>query len=445
MSTNQQIQKSILDVLSVNKPEEADWSQGYLKKLAGATGTLYNASLNKVTLRQNEETARCHICAFMACQKLQEKSMPDLDFYMDNIPLEPKSVRHLISVFKQNLFQMSPVKSIQWSVSPKKSRKNSPVKNNDRFSAADPKQLRQELFGTPTKRKSPSKEGSLSLSVTQPMIPSNAESETKSLSNTPRRKLAFEEDDSGDEKEESAPKVTTTDAVQEETPSESIFGQRTKRSRTITNEDEGVEEKDGTPSEEPEDSAKRTKKPRKPRTVNTSLNLLQKKFYKVKPAEVIKLCNVFELPKDVAYHVLDEYLIHSNYLIYTWQLLCGLVMNCVFVTFNKRRLRDPRVDHLIMERMVNEMSCDSPEEVVNCIRVVDELIAGQKWFRDLQIANDYYEGLSYDETIASKLGSMLQKKNIIVNDEQYDAWRRRIEQDLSLRPQLPVSTPGKPL
>lgn len=447
MSTNQQIQKSILDVLSVDKPELADWSQGYLKKLAAATGTLYNASLNKVVLKQTEETARCHICAFMACQKLQEKSMPDLDFYMDNIPLEPKSVRHIISVFKQNLFQMSPVKSIQWSVSPKKSRKNSPVKNNDRFTAADPKQLRQELFGTPTKRKSPSREGSLSLSVTEALLPLNQSNEPKSVSATPRRKLAFEEDDSADEKEEATkPKETTDDSTVDQTTSQSIFGQKTKRSRNLNDPEDSPEknsanEKDDDVSEEREstvdieESPSPSKRAKKKKLSLPNANLLQKKFYKVKPAQVIDLCNVFELPKDVAFHVLDEYFIHSNYLIYTWQLLCGLVMNCVFVAFNERRLKDPRMDHLIMEKMVNEMNCDSAEEVVSCIRIVNELITGQKWFRDLQIANNYYEGHTYNEMIASKLGSMLQRNNILVSDEQYDAWRRGIEQDLSLRPE----------
>jgi len=116
-----------------------------------------------------------------------------------------------------------------------------------------------------------------------------------------------------------------------------------------------------------------------------------------------------------------------------WQFLCGLVMNCVYVIFHERRSKDPRVDHLIMEKMLYSMHCSGVEEVVECIKIVREVVTGEKWFRDMQINNNYFDGQDYEEVIIGKLGSMLQKKNYLVTDDQFAIWRRRIEQDLSMR------------
>lgn len=432
MSSNKQIQRSVIDVIGLEEPEDADWSQGYLKRLTSATGTLYNTSLNKVMLKQDEETARCHICAFMACQKLAEKGMPDLQYHMDKIPLEPRRVRNLIGVFNQQLYQLSPVKSIQWSPSPRKSRRNSPLKNNDKFSAIDPKQLREELFGTPSK----SKKNSIELSSsTKPSLAPTVNDEIPNSPTTPRRKLAFEEEDSDIEEESVASKSATA------VPSNSIFGGDNKSTEEThvsfgKRSNEKLVGNDDNSEEEIQQEEKRTRKKhsgeRKPYKTRDG-SLLAKRYYKAVPQEVVDLCNNFELPKDVAFHILDEYLINSSYLICPWQLICGLVMNCVFIVFHERRRKDPRVDHLIMEKMVSLMNCSGAEEIVECIKIVKEIITGEKWYRDMQIDNNYFDGRNYDQVIAGKLGSMLQDNTILVTDEQFANWKERIEEDLALR------------
>ncbi|SMN18929.1 similar to Saccharomyces cerevisiae YHR118C ORC6 Subunit of the origin recognition complex [Maudiozyma saulgeensis] len=480
MSTSQQIQKTILDVIYIDDPDTIDWSNGYLKRLQSATSTLYNASFNKVMLRPNEEAARCHICAYMACQKLQEKNIPDLQFFMDNIPLEPKKIRHLLDIFKQQLYQMSPVKGIQWSPSPKKkSRRNSPLKNNDRFTATDPKELREQLFGTPSKRKDQSKENLLPPSA--PMFADSLPDEPPSGSApTPRRKLAFEEDDSDDEqtKEPSKRRRTTgkVTGLKNKTNGESIFGGKNssieekivddsdsddnynptnENSNDVTNDsdvdaeldaDDNVDDpknesdkKEGlnTASQKRAQLSKTQRmgavKFNKTHSAIDKANLLTRRYAKPTLDEVIQVCNQFELPRAIALHVIDSFLMNANYLMCPWQFVCGLVMNCVYVVFHERRLKDPRVDHLIMEKMMHLMHCPGAEEVVECIKIVKESLTGEKWFRDMQINNNYFDGQGYEEVIIGKLGSMLQKKNYLVTDDQYAVWRRRIEQDLSMR------------
>lgn len=184
MST-QQIQRCIRDVLGINDDEENDWTQGHMKKLMSATSTLYNTSLNKVMLKQGEETARCHLCAYIAAEKLAEKHVRDLHYYLDRVPLEPRKARNLLQLFQQNMFQSSPIKNFSWTPSPKKRR--SPIKDGDRFTARDPKELREQLFGTPTKV-----DGRLPSPVKAP-LPMTV-SPLKSSPTKARRKLAFEED-----------------------------------------------------------------------------------------------------------------------------------------------------------------------------------------------------------------------------------------------------------
>lgn len=55
-----------------------------------------------------------------------------------------------MNLFRQSLSNSSPMKQFAWTPSPKKN-KRSPVKNGRRFTSSDPKELRNQLFGTPTK------------------------------------------------------------------------------------------------------------------------------------------------------------------------------------------------------------------------------------------------------------------------------------------------------
>lgn len=482
MSTNQQIQKTILDVISVDSPEDLNWSEGYLKRLSSATTTLYNASLNKVVLKPSEEVARCHICAFMACQKLQEKSMRELQFFMDNIPIEPKKVTHLLNVFKQQLYQMSPVKGIQWSPSPKKRRnqKVSPIKNNDRFTATDPTELREQLFGTPTKRGkgTTSTEDKTTIPTTTPLFATDLTDEPPEESpKTPRRKLAFEEGDSDEDTaltnnksrqtRSKRARISKDDKGTKVKGTESIFGGKNINTKTTVSNDKDSDEtdeeyhsaqdttenisqesdfNDADLTDESLNNLKISEVPKsktndkepKPRrkydyTPSDPRNYLTKRYAKINIKEVLDLANEFELPKDVTLNVLDSFLINTSYLLCPWQFACGLVMNCVYIVFHERRVKDPRIDHLIIAKMVHRMRCSGPEDVIECMKLVKEALTGEKWFRDLQMKNNYFDGKVYEEVIISKLGSMLQQKNILVTDEQYEVWKRRIEQDLSMR------------
>lgn len=402
--SNQQIQKCIRDIIQLNEKHDQDWTQGPLKKLLSATSTLYNTSINKVMLKQDEELARYHICAFIAAERLYQKTKDSaFEYSMNNIPLEPKKVRNLLNVFKSNIFQTSPVKNFHWSPSPKKSAgKKSPLKENDRFSSRDPNELRKELFGTPTKI-SPSK----SLSPVK-LSPGNLNTDSPIKA---RRKLAFEDSQSDSEQDEDS-HIGSPERPTENPTKESTLD-------TSTN----------TPTKSPIKRRRRTKGP----FSGGKVSLLHKKYYKVTPTELITLCNEFELPQTVAYGILDEYVAKSTYLTCPWQLVCGLVMNCVFIVFNDKRRNDPRIDHLLIDKMRRLMKSDGFSDVNLCVKIVKELITGEQWFRDLQVKYNYFNGVNYDEQIAVKFGSMLQSDNNLVSREQYANWYKKIEQDLSLR------------
>lgn len=401
-----QIQKCVRDVLGIDDDEANDWNQSHMRKLVSATSTLYNASLNKVMLKQGEEAARCHLCAYIAAERLAEKHVKDLQYYMDRIPLEPKKARHLLELFQQSIFQSSPVKNFSWTPSPKKTR--SPVKDGGRFTAKDPNELRKQLFGTPTK---------LPPDVATPRKTAD-ESPSPSPSKA-RRKLAFEEDVVDDPIESPTKKRRT--------------GTPRKHPSQDPEVDEAVDVTLNSPSK-----AKKQESPNKRNSGTRGQSraencLLRKKYYKVTPAEVIDLCNQFEIPKDVAYSILDHYMAYASFLVCPWQLACGLVLNTTFVVFIERRRKDPRVDHLIFEKMAGLMKTSQMDEVIETLALVKELVEGEKWFRDLQVKHNYYDGACYEEAISAKLGSMLQPNNILVSAEQLASWKRKIEQELSLR------------
>lgn len=409
--SNQQAQRCLKDVLGLDQEENLDWSQSYLKKLVNATSTLYTASSNKMMLKQGEETARGHLCAYIACERLTEKHMPELAYYLDRVPLEPRKARKLIELFKQNVFQCSPVKNIQWTPSPKK-KNQSPVKNGERFTAQDPEQLRKQLFNTPTKGSSP-----IIDSVKQ--VAEITQSQTSPLK--PRRKLAFEEHEDLE--------TPTSKSV----PSDSISKQSPSNESLNDDEEQELRRKPGKKRQQLQQPQQLSKIRKETNKGRTELSLLHKKYYKVSPAELIDLCNQFEIPRDVAFSILDQYMHYASYLVCPWQLACGLVLNATFVVFTERRRKDPRVDHLIFEKMSGIMKAPQLEDITECVSLVKELIEGEKWYRDLQIKHNYFDGACFDEAISTKLGSMLQPNNTLVSKEQFVSWRRKIEQDLSLR------------
>lgn len=417
--SNHQIQRCIRDILAINQ-EELDWSQGHFKKLQSATSTLHTASLNKLMLKQDEETARLHLCAYIACERLAEKHMPNLLYYMDRVPLEPRKARKLMEMIKQNVLQSSPVKNFQWTPSPKKRR--SPLKNGDRFTAQDPQTLRRRLFDTPTKTDDinadtpvgdPFKKTPVMNSPFSNASPSRA-----------RRKLAFE-----DEEEAENPASTNNQPVDTLAQLSMVANERLNNEK----EELGKKPRGGKRSQQQHEQQPAAKKRRETGKSRSDVSLLQKKYYKVTPAEIINLCNQFEIPKDVAYSILDQFMAYASYLVCPWKLACGLVVNATFVVFTERRRKDPRVDHLILEKMCLITKASQLEDITECIKLVKELIEGEKWYRDLQIKHNYYNGACFDEAISTKLGSMLQPNNILVSNEQFASWKRKIEQDLSLK------------
>ncbi|GAV55635.1 hypothetical protein ZYGR_0AY00270 [Zygosaccharomyces rouxii] len=416
--SSHQIQRCIRDILGIHQEEELDWCQGHFKKLLSATSTLHTASLNKVMLKQDEETARLHLCAFIACERLAEKHMPELSYYMDRVPLEPRKGRKLMELIKQNVFQSSPVKNFQWTPSPKKRNNTSPLKNGDRFTAQDPQILRKQLFDTPTKGGSPVGDPVKNTQVMN--SPSSNASPSKA-----RRKLAFEDED-----EIENPVPANNQSLDTLAQLSMVANER------LNNEEEELRKKPRGSNKRSPQQHEQQPAPKKRRETGRSRSdmcLLQKRYYKVTPAEIINLCNQFEIPKDVAYSILDQFMSYASYLVCPWKLACGLVLNATFVVFTERRRKDPRVDHLILEKMCGITKASQLEDITECINLVKELIEGEKWYRDLQIKHNYYNGACFDEAISTKLGSMLQPNNILVSNEQFASWRRKIEQDLSLK------------
>ncbi|SCW02415.1 LAFE_0F05930g1_1 [Lachancea fermentati] len=434
MSTKQ-IRTCIRDILGYIGDEDSnDWHKGRLKKLQVTTSTLYNVSLSKVMLKQNEEAARCHVCAYLAAEKLSEKYEPDLKYHRDKIPLEPKSASKILDIFRNSILQSSPVKNISWSPSPKK---RTPVVNGGRFTAMDPNELRRQLFGTPTKAN-----GIIKAMPTEDLSSFNNEStpENTEFVET-RRKLTFEEEDPADEalpstRRSESPHPLETVAKGPLTASNGMLSDTVAETTPMpptTPKKRGRPPKSKTPSPKKIRIQGRPTNSKKDRADSNRGCLLYKKYYKVTPAEVIDLCNHFEIPGEVAYKILDQFSEHATYLVFPFQLVCGLVLNCCQIIFHTRRAKDPRIDDYLFKKMALLMKTSDMSEIKESLRIVRELIDGEKWFRALKVSHNYYDGVAYEEAIAIRLGNMLQRTTNLATDEQFEAWKHKIMTDMSLR------------
>lgn len=83
--------------------------------------------------------------------------------------------------------------------------------------------------------------------------------------------------------------------------------------------------------------------------------------------------------------------------------------------------------------MQKEMKSKDLSEVIESTKMVKELLEGQQWYRELEVKYNYFDGASYNEVLAKKLGSMLQPNNILATEDQYKNWSRRIREDISIR------------
>ncbi|KAG0673860.1 hypothetical protein C6P41_003379 [Kluyveromyces marxianus] len=124
---------------------------------------------------------------------------------------------------------------------------------------------------------------------------------------------------------------------------------------------------------------------------------------------------------------------HSTYLAYPTQLVCGLILLSAFVVFNHQRSQDPTIDIKLMKKMAAHMRTGNNEDIMEAIKITKELIDGEKWYRDLRVQHDYYDGSDFSNAIAIRVGNMLQEEYEAVSEEQYANWKRKIMVDLSLR------------
>ncbi|AAS50906.1 ABR135Cp [Eremothecium gossypii ATCC 10895] len=407
-----QVRQSVSEILGLNAQEETpDWNSGRLKRMAATTATLYNVSLNKVMLKQPEEIARCHICAYLAAEKLSEKYEPELQYYREKIPLEPRKTVKLVGLFKQTLWTSSPVRNLNLSPSPKK--------DGGRLSARDPVELRAELFGTPVKRAGAvTLPGAGELSPTKQLSPSKPMSPVKP---SPRRRLAFEDEDEDYE----------PDASPQPSPRRSIFPGGFEPDPDESEFDSPTKSPFKSPTRSPTKSAQSS--PRKKRGEYNQWNMLYKKYYRITPEEIVGLCNQFELPSRVAFQVLDCFGMHATYLVYPAQLVCGLVMLCCFVVHHRKRASDPTIDDYLLKKMCALLRSNSTSDVLEAMKITKELLDGENWYRALKIEYDYYDAADFEQSLAIRLGSMLQNSNVIASTEQFEEWKKKVMLDLSLR------------
>lgn len=351
---------------------------------------------------------------------MSEKYDPDLKYYTDKIPLDPASLARMVAIFKRNIWQHSPAKEGNWSyntsVSP--SLKNSVVKH-PRFTGIDPQELRDQLFETPSKsnREEPSKQFDLSPS--------------KDKTPKARRKLVFEDDAN----------ISTIHSNEEEpdsflqlpllmTPKKGNSLINMKRVFGETEEEDPSSPLKQSPTKSP---LKNTPSPKKKKGKYGQWNILFKKYHRPTPPDIISLCNQFELPSSVAYNILSEFSSHASFCVYPAQIVCGLILLCVFSVHNEKRLQDPSLDDKIIKKMCHLMRSSNEDDVMHAIKITKELIDGEKWYRDLRVRYGYYDGTDFLNSFAIRVGNMLQEEHRNISDEHYLSWKKKIMIDLELR------------
>lgn len=301
------------------------------------------------------------------------------------------------------------------------------MKNGGRFTAIDPKEMRRQLFGTPTKSKVTPK--TINLANSGAPSPAVTTADEASKIRATRRKLTFEVEDAEDERDVDMASNTPQADMRDHENDDDWVTQNSQASRPVTprkRKDPPVGTK--TPSPKKKRLADSSDANSNPRGC-----LLYKKYYKVTAGEIVELCNHFEIPRDVAYRILDQFFEHATYLVFPFQLVCGLILNCCQVIFNEKRRKDRRVDEYLYQKMSLLMKTSEVAEIKESMRIVRELIDGEKWYRNLKVQHDYFDGVAYDEAIAIRLGNMLQRPTNIATDEQFEIWKHNIVTDISLR------------
>ena len=178
---------------------------------------------------------------------------------------------------------------------------------------------------------------------------------------------------------------------------------------------------------------KNTPSPKKKKGKYGQWNILFKKYHRPTPPDIISLCNQFELPSSVAYNILSEFSSHASFCVYPAQIVCGLILLCVFSVHNEKRLQDPSLDDKIIKKMCHLMRSSNEDDVMHAIKITKELIDGEKWYRDLRVRYGYYDGTDFLNSFAIRVGNMLQEEHRNISDEHYLSWKKKIMIDLELR------------
>lgn len=429
--SSKQLQDSVNDILGLKSVDEASdelkESNG-INKISDLSRRLYNSSLNKVMLKNDEEIARPYLCAFLACQLFEEKrKLTNLLYFIDRIPLEPRKAKNLIQLFKYQLVDnASPLKNYNWSPSPKKNKKqNSPLKSTESLVSRNPEELRKDLFGSPSASRILKTPSASPLKDTLALTAKSAQASPLKT----RRRLEFEEENLED--------------INEFVSSISSPVKNKKKDSDISPSREPTPVEISETSVILESPTKRRGRPRKtdiregnqiPKSPEKKrISLLEKKHAKVSISEFFKLCNLFELPKDVTYPIYDFFQKNSSFLISPWQLVCGLILISSFIAHSKKCRKDPRTKLLIIQKMLIPMRTRSVQDITATIPIVKELITAETWYRNMQMRYNCFDGISFNEVSSQKLGSMLQKDNVLFTSNQYAIWEQRILQDISLR------------
>ncbi|KAH3901391.1 uncharacterized protein SCODWIG_03324 [Saccharomycodes ludwigii] len=461
------IDQSIADLLKKSR-DEINWKDPNFIKLHTATTTIYNLSLTKLPhLKPDESVARCHIAALLSLEKLKSK-YPDLniEYSIEKIPVAPKKLNKIVQMFKENILNISPVKQkidtlsgLDWFSD------KSPVKRkvNDMLSMS-PMELRERLFDedVETKNESSKKRSKIAvktkknesikalitnatptriqdgtitsmLNYSSSPMKETMNTDNKSATATPRRKLAFELADLPP----SSPIKNTANYINN---NESSIQTKNDVKETVEKEPfEEADEKiaDSLNSKSCSDvTANGPVSKTKKNVVLKSLTLipyLEKKYVKFKPKELMDICNIFEIPYDEAMCIIDFILKNTNYLIHAYKMLCGTILLCCRYIFAKERKKNIKADEIILSKMKYLLKCEDTAELFYCCDLMQELLEGEKWFKDLKLKYGINTKEEFEQQILIRRGSMLQHSKAVVSDEEYESWKNNILTDLHLR------------
>ncbi|CCH40950.1 Origin recognition complex subunit 6 [Wickerhamomyces ciferrii] len=352
-------------------------SEPYPQELRRLIDSLYDYSKFKISLSQNEEIARYHICAILAIERLK----PQFNFQdpvLDKAPVPTKMVAQLLNIF-QNHFQV-------------KSSKPTPVSTPKK--KIDDKKLKVPTPSpSPSKRKPGRPPGSPNkLTLRQKLEKASGDKSTSSSNSTPQN---------------SPKKQIISDEFLQKTPKKNTQSQPNTPTKSILKFNGN-------------------------KTGPTSNYSSPTKYMKLLSAsEITALCNKFQLDTDVTQNIIETFKQYCRKVSNEWILLCGLIINCYFVIHHK----------VINEQLGSKTSTIKAmfslqngglmlEQVNTSVNIAHNLIAYNKWFKQLKIKH----GVSLEsQSIASTTGNMISPEvqfHSAQKQKAYHDWLQKIKTEL---------------